>query len=128
MTCRFVFPAGRVLGLHLQLCGGRASLRSTQSGRLPAQPLLGIHHPGQAHLHPCVLPNEAGNYGLHQCGKAVSIGFFFRLPPRCCLVLGSMCRTGRSAPGLSLHRCLCVFAADPGARGSQDLQLDALLF
>lgn len=63
-------PAGRVLGLHLQLCGGGAALCSAQSGWVPAQPLLGLHHAGQAHLHPRVLPDEASNDGLHQCGKA----------------------------------------------------------
>lgn len=63
-------PAGRVLGLHLQLRGGGAALRSAQSGWVPAQPLLGVHHTGQAHLHPRVLPDEASNHGLHQRGKA----------------------------------------------------------
>lgn len=69
--CCSAFPTGRILGLHLQLRRGRASLCSAQGGWLPAQPLLGIHHTGQAHLHPRVLPNEASDHGLHQCGKAV---------------------------------------------------------
>lgn len=64
------FPTGRVLRLHLQLRRGRASLCSTQGGWLPAQPLLGIHHAGKAHLHPRVLPNETSNHGLHQRGNA----------------------------------------------------------
>ncbi|XP_075298785.1 major facilitator superfamily domain-containing protein 4A isoform X2 [Opisthocomus hoazin] len=79
---------GRVLGLRLQLRGGRTSLCRTQSGRVPAQPLLGIHHAGQAHLHPCVPPNEAGNYGLHQRGWNPD-----NLPP---------------APDFLLQRCLLV--------------------
>ncbi|XP_065554846.1 major facilitator superfamily domain-containing protein 4A isoform X3 [Lathamus discolor] len=61
---------GRVLGLHLQLRGGGAALCSAQSGRVPAQPLLGLHHAGQAHLHPRVLPDEASDDGLHQRGRS----------------------------------------------------------
>ncbi|KAM6044621.1 major facilitator superfamily domain-containing protein 4A isoform 2-T3 [Chlamydotis macqueenii] len=93
---------GRVLGLRLQLRGGRAPLRRPQSGRLPAQPLLGIHHAGQAHLHPRVLPSEAGHYGLHQCGWSPA-----NLPP---------------APDFLLQRRLLVCGDGlPGAVSQQHL-------
>lgn len=62
-------PTGRILRLCVQLCSGEAAVRGTQGGRLPPQPLLGLHHPGPAHLHSCLLQSKASHHGFHQCGK-----------------------------------------------------------
>lgn len=63
-------PAGDILRLRVQLCSGEAAVCEPQGSRLPAQPLLGFHHPGPPHLHPRLLQSEARHHGLHQRGES----------------------------------------------------------
>ena len=60
---------GDVFHLCVQLCRGEATVCQTQGGRLPPQPLLGLHHPGSPCLHSHLLQGEASHHGLRQRGK-----------------------------------------------------------
>lgn len=90
--------AGGVFCLCVQLCRGEAIVCWPQGGRLPPQPLLGLHHAGPAHLHSCLLQNEASHHGLHQSGEWQG-GLCPFSVPRVLLASGA-----RSSPGLH-HWC-----------------------
>lgn len=66
---RTCLPTGGILRLCVQLCSRETAVCGTQGGRLPPQPLLGLHHSGSAHLHSHLLKSEASYHGFRQCGK-----------------------------------------------------------